>query len=71
MFYTSKLFFEGQKFKADVLNQRQHFVVNILIFLNIEKNLRKAVIMNKGKKKTLLPCSVSNKLRASIRISKS
>lgn len=51
MFYTSKLFFEGQKFKADVLNQRQHFVVNILIFLNIEKNLRKAVIMNKGKKK--------------------
>lgn len=40
MFCSSKLFFEGQKFKADVLDQRQntkYFVENILIFLNIEK----------------------------------
>lgn len=37
MFSASKLYSEGQKFKADVLNQRQCFVENILIFLNIEK----------------------------------
>ena len=37
MFYTSKLFFEGEKFKADALNQRQCFVKNILLFLNIEE----------------------------------
>lgn len=39
MFCTSKLFFEGQEFKADVLNQKQFFVQNKLIFLNTEKSV--------------------------------
>lgn len=37
MFCTSELFFEGQKFKADVLNQRQCFADSILVTLSIEK----------------------------------
>lgn len=39
IFCTSKLLVEGQKFKADVLNQRQCFVENTFVFLNIEKSI--------------------------------
>lgn len=39
MFCTSKLFFEGQKVKVDVLNQRQCFVENIFIGLTIEQSM--------------------------------
>lgn len=45
----SKLFFEEQKCKADVLNKKWCFVENILVFVHIEKNLCEDGIMRKAK----------------------
>lgn len=50
MFHT-ELFFEDQKFKADVLNQSWCFVANLVIFLSNEKNLCK-IMKEETKTKT-------------------
>lgn len=64
MFHT-ELFFEDQKFKADVLNQSWCFVVNIVIFLSNEKNLCKDnEVRKKQKQKHVCSLLIRSRLSA-------
>jgi hypothetical protein len=69
MFHT-ELFFEHQKFKADVLNQSWCFVANIVIFLSSEKNLCKDNEVRKKQKQKHV-CSLLIRPRLSTQASRS